>query len=689
MRHKLFLAGKRWDIIQSEASIAGRPRSYRITDEASNAAETRCAWAAAKLFCNPVEWNCLHLNDRNMRQRAEAFRLISRQVAMVFLLLYIPHLVGPFSLFNDLDGNLDSFDMALGQPSCFYGDFMYHHMKEFPSAADLLGKTSMFILLCIADMVRTQSTRSENGHAFWQREARLRSVQTACADYDDISAIVFLHQCRLAELSHEIHSAPVKKGRRKQVKPKKLRKRKGVKKPNAKKKYVSKKAPRPRRGNPYNAFVAERATGAEGKGGDIFRGLAGEYRAQRDTHASQKLRMKSDAMAMQRAGIHITSNTRTLIASSTSLACEVQRSLVACEPSRARPACDVTGIMAAFEANANSAIARLGNLSSGVSTLRAAFRKAHELARSANHEAGLQLVKWVFQASSALGNVLISDAPAVDGVFVAPSDHRSTKIQWKVPAIRFMERFALCAKEPRTVWHANADDPNKLIREDLHATLRKSWAKRGKQCLHKDQPKLENIKPSKMASSLCRHFVFCVCKRADLLLFRSAFLAMLRPLYKKSANNPHKNKIENAHYVLHMEWASVNASLAPASPSVEQFYHVANANQLSWAVVLMRLHRDTEPLALIHARAAGNIALRGAPAGLGSLMNPFEVMGIDIIPRIFKGDDLVQTCCYTVLEIIAPKHDLISFNPSQIEVKTITERTLPLHGTCNYSPNRL
>ena len=215
MRHKLFIAGKRWDCVQNEASVEGHPRSYRITDEASNIAETKFAWATAKLFCNPVEWNCLHLNDRNMRQRANAFRLISRQVSMVFLLLFIPHLVGPFSLFRDLDGNDDSFDLALGQPSCFYGDFMYHHMKAFPSAADLLGKTSMFILLCIADLARTQSTRSENGHAFWQREARLRSVQTACADYDDISAIVFLHQCRLAELTDEITSAPATKGRKK------------------------------------------------------------------------------------------------------------------------------------------------------------------------------------------------------------------------------------------------------------------------------------------------------------------------------------------------------------------------------------------------------------------------------------------------------------------------------------------
>ena len=84
--------------------------------------------------------------------------------------------------------------------------------------------------------------------------------------------------------------------------------------------------------------------------------------------------------------------------------------------------------MAALKANASSAIARLGNLSSCVSSLRATFRKAHELARSANHEAGLQVAKWVFEASSALGNVFISAAPAVDGAFVAPSDRSYTKI---------------------------------------------------------------------------------------------------------------------------------------------------------------------------------------------------------------------------------------------------------------------
>ena len=145
-----------------------------------------------------------------------------------------------------------------------------------------------------------------------------------------------------------------------------------------------------------------------------------------------------------------------------------------------------------------------------------------------------------------------------------------------------MERFALCAKEPRTVWHANLEDPNNPIREDLHAALRKTWTKRGVQSLHSDQPKLGTVKPSKMASPLCRHITFCVCERSELLLFRYVFLEMLKPLYRKSSSNPHKKKIENAYYSLHMEWAPVNVSLADVSPAVEKSYHIANANQLLW-----------------------------------------------------------------------------------------------------------
>ena len=181
----------------------------------------------------------------------------------------------------------------------------------------------MFILLCIADMARTQSTRSENGHAFWQREARLRSVQTACADYDDVSAVVYLHQCRLAELSREITSNPMKKRKEETSKNAETSKITSSEQPN---KYASKNKLKFRRGNPYNVFVSEPATGAKGKGGVIFVGLADEYRARRDTLASQKLRIKSDAMAMQQAGTNVPIRAGTLIAPSASLACEVQNS---------------------------------------------------------------------------------------------------------------------------------------------------------------------------------------------------------------------------------------------------------------------------------------------------------------------------------------------------------------------------
>ena len=191
LRHKLFIAGKRYDAKNDEAIVAGQHPVYRITEEASNKAELKCARSAEKLLCQPSEWQCMHLDDYTLTCRAKAFRMIVRQQALVFLLLYLPHLVGPFTLFKDLNGNSDSFDTAIGQLECFRDDFMHHHMSAYPSVAALLSGISIFLLRCIADMARTQSTRSENGHAFWQREARLKGIQTICADFEDVNAIVF------------------------------------------------------------------------------------------------------------------------------------------------------------------------------------------------------------------------------------------------------------------------------------------------------------------------------------------------------------------------------------------------------------------------------------------------------------------------------------------------------------------
>ena len=133
-----------------------------------------------------------------------------------------------------------------------------------------------------------------------------------------------------------------------------------MKKTSAKKKYVKKQAPKLRRGNPYNAYVSEHTTGVKGKGGVIFRGLAAAYKIHKDRLGSQKLRMKSDAMVVQRAATNVPTKVRALTASSASSGFQMQESLVACEPSCARSVCDVTQIMADGPYRVRVAIAEMG-----------------------------------------------------------------------------------------------------------------------------------------------------------------------------------------------------------------------------------------------------------------------------------------------------------------------------------------
>ena len=103
-------------------------------------------------------------------------------------------------------------------------------------------------------------------------------------------------------------------------------------------------------------------------------------------------------------------------------------------------------------------------------------------------------------------------------------------------------------------------------------------------------------------------------------------------------------------------------------------------NQSSWAIALVTLVPDTDVSNIRAARAAGNMALRAAPGGLGAVAadksDIFRAWGISACPKLFADMDLLHSCYYTPYEIVADSREVRSFIPAELEVRTRETRSV-------------
>ena len=300
-----------------------------------------------------------------------------------------------------------------------------------------------------------------------------------------------------------------------------------------------------------------------------------------------------------------------------------------------------------------------------VTRLRSALRTAARQSADQAHVRDMQLATSCHEQSSALGGKLASNFTRLDGVDAQASPPTYKRVIWKLPVIASARAVALGAKEPQRNNNANEGE----TAHGLHSKLRASWANRSPMYIHKDQKKLGKIPPSQFTASPCRHLGMHICDRVDLQLFRASFIAILRRMFKKESSNPHKKPIEDAHYVLRLEWIEPATSLDNDLPTSTDYVHVSLANQLSWACALTRLSDDYDGRAVRAANALGHLALRAAVDGHDKDINdPFKAMGLDLLPRIFTNAKLNDACIYTICQIFDSKRELTTFVPAQIEV---------------------
>ena len=672
LHHKLHVASEKWMELNDLETARGHQRKYRVLESHSCAAEYECAKQLHKLLVTPEEWKLLRDEDRNLYYRGLAFRLLSRQAGGMLLLLVIPLRNNPHMIFKVLVASPDEIKELMdimAKPFCMCDEFAYSHMKDYP---DLGSEESRTVLATIAEILRDETSRMETGHAVWQREARLKSINTITDTILSASASTMFRTQRSIERRHVPKRAkPCEKVGRKQRTT--MLKRPASASANGAQKNPSVK---PAIG-PYRLYLRENKglrKGLFGKG--VFKGRVEAYRAMLGTERHRELVQRAKACANAE---------RLPAANAPECAAQPQppqpqpdpppSAIAIPSPSR-RDESRERAIAVAHDIAGVLAVACDQSSREGIALIRSHMRGvAHECnALAYSDEETLQ--KWSEQRMLTLRDTDLFCSLGARGVSARPGVNGLTKLNWAVPAIG-LAKEALCklgeptnARELRP--GVDPDDNGDFNQKSIHKLLRDRWASRHVMYKHADQPKLGVVPPSKLTASMCRHSGTHFCHRADLKLFRGALIAVLRALFKKGG--PCKDMFEDARGFLQVIFAG-----GAFGEDEDHYFHVPYVNQNSWAAALMYMETDDDEAAVRIATSYGNLALRAAPMGFDDDDDPqkaFDAMLLSVLPGgFFSIVDLGRRARYQVWELVDDKCREVpsDFIPAQVEVRRRSE----------------
>jgi hypothetical protein len=195
MQSMLHRSGEAFDLRNDSLGAAGQGRMYRILEAHKNVCECDASWRLLRLLRDADPWETLPLSERTLANRSLAFRTLAREVAGIFMLLAVPHVGMPFSVFSLLEDRSAAAGL-LSSPKCMRDDFSNGLLDAYPGD-ELGGPESLAVLASIGEIARTDTANIECGHSFWQREARARSLQTKVATHSAVSATFLMHTQRL------------------------------------------------------------------------------------------------------------------------------------------------------------------------------------------------------------------------------------------------------------------------------------------------------------------------------------------------------------------------------------------------------------------------------------------------------------------------------------------------------------
>jgi hypothetical protein len=648
----LRLAGEKWDTFNDWATANGHARRFRVVDACQLQTERRCVAQVLLLMQDPALWNSLPAACLTLASRGLAFRSLIRIIGGLRLLLVAPREGFPFALFKLL-ADVGLAGEILAAPACMRDDFTQHHITRY--GADLGGQESLFVLASVAESLRLDTSRVEAGHSFWQREARVKGLQTIADSLPSVSATWVLHKQRLFEFG---------KSKRPRVGPRRrARVNKSAPKRAAAKLRGWRKAHNVTRhggGGAWRAFVSRNARKGLFRGA-VFSGLSVAYRAIQGTPAFAEYTAVGVAATHARATSEMGNPLREMARARAPLPEHLPAAvpLPVADPAGVLVPVAVIGALAPYALGQGISVARLVAMARGKSVLRKACLKIAAECHKRDEAAASFLESWSEQ-QLALASSASQGRPAF-GV-ASPCFTGLHKFECPAPAIAAASHILRAANEPSSVSHADGFDSERHF--SFHKALRDAWMSEHALLKHSSLPALGPSRPSPLSTSVCRFFGMCVCEREDLRLFRASLLTLLKPMFKKAPANSLKALCEDGFVFLRLEWSHG----VEGSPSHFEWFHITFANQNSWALVFTRALPDPDPSNVRVAAAAGHIALRIAlPAALAA--DPFEACDSDLVPRIFAQTDIRRVCRSSLYELVECAREVLSFTPAELEVR--------------------
>jgi hypothetical protein len=197
----MFRSGQSWEDASHLDAVHGAKVRFRLCESQSNSVEKRAAMEALHLMLQTEPWEILLPAQRTRQNSHLAFRMLSRLAGALLMLLVVPHEQMPYKLFSLLyDPSLAA--LIADTLLCMRDDFSHAHIERYPKEA-LGSSESLSVLRAIASLTRTDTANIETGHSFWQRESRVRGVQTVADSVPASSATFVMHRQREDECSRD------------------------------------------------------------------------------------------------------------------------------------------------------------------------------------------------------------------------------------------------------------------------------------------------------------------------------------------------------------------------------------------------------------------------------------------------------------------------------------------------------
>lgn len=626
---KLAVADEDFEAARREAerqALAGgtsdqHPREYRILLSARSVAEQNALRKLRLLYDEPEMWQLMPESALTEDWAGRAFRLCSRQGALVQELLIEPQRRYPYRLFLALEGEVEAAKVS-SDPWCMRCPFSAHFLQQTDLCTDLgIAKLRMLAMLCRQDIAQV-----ECHHASLRRLIRRMGLQTHTPDMCLVTSRWMASKWRQEQHgTRTFRWAPGPDADEEPEEP-------GEPEEGA--------APRTGGGGEWRAFVHRRTQGQQGR--PDLRALGEEYR-----------RLRPDEE--ERAGL------QELGAAGTRAHRE--------DPSR--PAFGPTGrqIAVATEARAREGLhAILDGIQSGVARARrmsdmvlgdfadsvdltAALRVAGGRSRSLAQVAAQRVRERVSALRVFAESGFRHAADRLSQLVVVPSP-------WRMPLMavpdRSMPVFELRSQARSTAenlvaWTFDHDgkESSAPVASQAGAALAADWAAQVDAIQH---DRCEPISASDLPRSTpCADAGLCVCRGegARLRAFRLRFLKALAMLFPKDAKDE-LTRLRHGHFFAMIVGVPSGAETDPAS-QVEVLFHISLMYLSPWRPTLQRIEIMTKT-------ASGDIEGR-ATGEWYSLWRAFQTL------------DFTYTWGLQVYMLLERRSPVVFFSPATVAMR--------------------